>query len=98
MVTKIWDLALYSAIQASGVPNPGKGSQPPGFERFTDIMGWAKWIALGVLVLCLMWAGVRLAAGGRGDDASEHGGRIGRVLLGVMVVSGAFTLVSFLAT
>jgi hypothetical protein len=46
----------------------------------------------------LMYAGVRLAAGGRGDDAAEHGGRIGKVLLGVIIVSGAWSLVSFLAT
>jgi hypothetical protein len=103
MLTKTVDLAIYAAlstdaIMAADVPNPGNGSQPPGFERFTDILGWSKWLALGVLVACLMYAGVRLAAGGRGDDAAEHGGRIGKVLLGVIIVSGAWSLVSFLAT
>ena len=103
MITKTLELATHAALNADrilagNVPNPGNGSQPPGFERFTDILGWSKWLALGVLVACLMYAGVRLAAGGRGDDAAEHGGRIGKVLLGVIIVSGAFSLVSFLAT
>lgn len=97
MLTKTMDLATYAAIKMD-IPDPGNGTQPPGFEKFTTILGWGKWLALGVLVACLMYAGVRLASGGRGDDASEHGGRIGKVLLGVIVVSGAFSLVSFLAT
>lgn len=98
MLTKTMDLAIYAAVKMDNIPNPGKGQQPPGFERFTDILGWAKWLAFGVLVVCLIYAGVRLAAGGRGDDAAEHGGRIGKVLLGVIIVSAAFSLVSFLAT
>jgi len=33
------------------VPDPGNGSMPPGFEAFTTILGWGKWIALGILVI-----------------------------------------------
>ena len=80
------------------VPNPGTGSMPPGFELFATIMGWGKWIALGVLVLSLIIAGVRLCmAQRRGDDASDEAGAIGKVLIGVIIVSAAFTLVTFLA-
>ena len=49
----------------AAVPNPGDGSAPPGFGKFNDIMGWVKWIALGILVMALMAAGVRLAVAGR---------------------------------
>lgn len=80
------------------VPDPGAGSMPPGFEQFTTIMGWGKWIALGILVLSLILAGVRLGmAQNRGDDASDQAGAIGKVLVGVIVVSAAFTIVAFLA-
>ena len=80
------------------VPNPGDGTAPPGFGKFNDIMGWAKWIALGILVVALMAAGVRLAVAGRTGDGGEHVGHIGRALGGVIVVSAAFALVSFLVS
>ena len=80
------------------VPDPGSGSMPPGFTLFATVMGWGKWIALGILVLSLIMAGVRLGiAQRRGDDASEDAGAIGKALVGVIIVSAAFTLVSFLA-
>lgn len=97
MLTKTMDVAMVAAIKMD-IPNPGNGTQPPGFDDFTTMLGWAKWIAMGVLVACLMYAGVRLASGSGREEAGEHGGRIGKVLLGVIIVSGAFSLVSFLAT
>ena len=80
------------------VPNPGEGEAPSGFGKFNDIMGWAKWIALGILVVALMAAGVRLAVAGRTGDGGEHVTHIGRALGGVIVVSAAFALVSFLVS
>jgi len=80
----------------AAVPNPGDGTAPPGFGKFNDIMGWAKWIALGILVIALMAAGVRLAVAGRTGDGGEHVTQIGRALGGVIIVSAAFALVTFL--
>ena len=80
------------------VPDPGTGSQPPGFDMFSTVMGWGKWMALGILVLSLILAGVKLGlAQRRGDDASDDVAGIGKALIGVILVSAAFTLVSFLA-
>ncbi len=80
------------------VPDPGTGSMPPGFEVFTTILGWGKWIALGVLVVSLIFAGVRMGiASNRHGDGSEHVNSIGSVLLGVVIASAAFALVSFIA-
>ncbi len=79
------------------VPNPGNGTPPPGFQNITTIMGWAKWIALGILVMALIFAGVRLGIAGRRGDGGEHAAGVGWALGGVLVVSSAFTLVSFLA-
>lgn len=90
---------LLHAIDLIGaVPNPGDGTAPPGFGKFNDLMGWAKWIALGILVVALMAAGVRLAIAGRTGDGGEHVTHIGRALGGVIVVSAAFALVSFLVS
>lgn len=80
------------------VPNPGPGKQPPGFGKFTDIMAWVKWIALGCLVIALIVAGGRLAGGERHGDGEEHGWRIGKVLIGAMIVSGAFTIIGFVVS
>lgn len=79
------------------VPNPGNGTAPPGFQKITTIMGWGKWIALGILVMALIFAGVRLGIAGRRGDGGEHAAGVGWALGGVLVVSGAFTLVTFLA-
>lgn len=80
------------------VPNPGDGSAPPGFDKFTVIMGWAKWVALGILVMALVFAGVRMAISNRRGEGGEHASAIGWVLGGTLVVSSAFTVISFLAT
>lgn len=80
------------------VPDPGKGGTPPGFEKFTTIMGWGKWIALGLLVMALIFAGVRMAISNRRGEGGEHAAAIGWVLGGVLVVSSAFAVVGFLAS
>ena len=80
------------------VPDPGGGSPPPGFENFGTIMGWGKWIALGILVMALIFAGVRMSIGNRRGEVGEHSASIGWVLGGVLVVSAAFAIVGFLAT
>ena len=92
--------ALVKAVAAlpADVPNPGNGTAFPGADKFVTIMGWGKYIALGILVLALIGAGVKMALGNRHGGGGEHAGNIGYALGGVLVVSAAFTLVSFLAT
>jgi hypothetical protein len=80
------------------VPNPGAGTAPPGFGNFTTILGWGKWISLGMLVVALMFAGARMGISSRRGEGGEHASQIGWVLGGVLVVSASFSLVSFLAT
>ena len=94
-------LAMAAAIQADGrsmaaVPNP-PSQQPPGTEGLVTIMGWAKWVALAVLVVALIAAGVMFAVRARRGDGAEGVGHVGMVLAGVIVVSAAGTLVGFLA-
>lgn len=77
------------------VPDPGPGSTPPGFDRFATVLGWVKWVSLGILVIAVMIAGVRMAFGAGRGEGGEHASRIGWVLGGVIIVSGAFSIVSW---
>lgn len=86
-----------AVITPLNVPDPGAGTAPPGFENFTVIMGWAKWISLGLLVMALIFAGVRMAISNRRGEGGEHAASIGWVLGGVLVVSAATAIVGFLA-
>ncbi len=91
-------LALTRASLAlpSAVPDPGDGSMPPGFEKFIDVMGWAKWLALGALVLALIAAGVMMSVNQRRGEGGEDAGRIMKVVLGAMIVSAAVSIIGFL--
>jgi len=77
------------------VPNPGDGAAPPGSGKFKDIMGWVKWLCLGVLVVALMARGAMFSFG-RGHEGGEAAAAVGRVLVGVIIVSAAFTTVGLL--
>lgn len=79
------------------VPDPGAGAPPPGSDKFLTIMGWIKWGALGVCVLSLIIAGAALGFGGHRGEGGEHAKRIGYILVGVAIISGAVSLVSMLA-
>ena len=81
----------------AAVPDPGAGSEPPGFESVTTIMSWVKYLSLGVLVVALMIGGARLAFDRMGGG-HEQGAAIGKTLVGVIVVSAAFSLVTALAS
>lgn len=80
------------------VPDPGDGKQPPGFDKFTDVMGWVKYVALGALVLALIGAGVMMAINQRRGEGGEDAGRILKVLIGAMIVSAAVSVIGFLVS
>lgn len=80
------------------VPDPGDGEQPPGFDKFTDVMGWVKYVALGALVLALIGAGVMMAINQRRGEGGEDAGRILKVLIGAMIVSAAVSVIGFLVS
>ncbi|MGL5829499.1 MAG: hypothetical protein ACRC0L_08015, partial [Angustibacter sp.] len=64
-----------------------------GIELF---LGYTKYIALGICVLALIFAGTRMAMH-RKMDSAEHGNRIGLILGAVILISAAGTIVSQLA-
>ena len=89
---------LITAAGALGavVPDPGPGGMPPGFEAVTTVMGWAKWVGLGVAVVGLIILGVTMTVSARRGEGGDIGGWLGRLLVGVIVISAAFTIVGFL--
>ncbi len=81
------------------MPTPGDPVAPPGMdEKFTVLMNWVKYLSFGVLIMALMAAGAMLGFGGRDTDGTQHAGRVGKVLIGAMIVSAAGVLISFVAT
>ena len=59
-------------------------------------MGWAKWVGLGIAVVGLIMLGVSLTVSARRGEGGEIGGWLGRLLIGVIIISAAFTIVGFL--
>lgn len=80
------------------VPDPGDGAMPPGFDRFVDVMGWVKYLALGALVIALIAAGAMMALNQRRGEGGEDATRIMKVLLGAIVVSAAVSIIGFLVS
>ena len=94
--TLLASAAHLAAVVPAAVPNPGDGTMPPGFEAFQTVMGWAKWIALGVAVLGLIVLGASMTISARRGEGGEIGGWLGRLLIGVIIIGAAFTIVGFL--
>lgn len=86
------------ALTLAVVPDPGTGSAPPGAEGFISILEWVKWVALGICVVGLMVAGATMAIQSRRGEGGEHLGKLGMVLAGVVVISAATSLITFLVT
>lgn len=80
----------------SALPDPAP-VQPPGTGGFITVMGWGKWVALAICILCLVGVGVYMAVPSRRNEGGEHIGKIGLVLGGVIVISAAGALVGFLS-
>lgn len=87
-----------STILAGNVPDPGNGTAPPGVgTKFEQVMGWAKWVCLGIAVLGIMAIGAMMTVGSRRGEGGEKVGALGWAVGGVVVISGAFAIVGFLA-
>lgn len=86
-------------LAAPDIPDPGNGSAPPGVgDAFEDVMGWAKWVALGLVVLGLIATGALMAINSRRGEGGELLGRLGWAMLGACIIAGAVSVVGFLVT
>ena len=84
--------ATISSIIAA-VPDPGRGSQPPGSGGIVTIIKWAAWIGLAVCVLGVIIAGASMAIASRRGDGGEHMSKLGWVLGGCIIIGSASGLV-----
>jgi type IV secretory pathway VirB2 component (pilin) len=84
----------YVAAVAATVPSPTDGT-PPGAEQFQQVMGWVKWVALGVAVIGIMIVGAKLALNSRRGEGGQELGALGSAMAGVIVIAGAASIVGF---
>lgn len=99
MVDVLNTLVASSDVILAVVPDPGAGSAPPGVgDKFVEVMGWAKWVALGIAVLGIIATGAMMTVNARRGEGGELVGRLGWAMAGVCVIAGAVSIVGFLVS
>ncbi len=90
-----WEETAGADPAGLGLPNPDPAT-PPGASQFETVVGWIKWIALTVCIIGIIIGGALMAIKSRSGEGGEQLGRIGMALAGVVIISGAFALVTAL--
>ncbi|PPG87567.1 hypothetical protein C5C00_11010 [Rathayibacter rathayi] len=97
--------ALTTATAVAGVlpadfPQPGGGEAPPGSigSLIVQVMNWAKWLCLGMVVFALMFLGAKMAIARQRGDSMEIGAGLGFILGGAIVIGSAGFLVGALSS
>lgn len=70
-----FQLIEVAAVLPLDIPDPGL--LPPSMEQVTDVMGWAKFIALGIGVIAVFVAATLLGSGRAVRQSGEHTTSIG---------------------
>jgi len=77
--------------ESKPIPIPGLAG------KFNQIVGWATWAALGVLVIALIGVAIELVQSHRNGSGFSGVSGIFKVLIAVVIVSGASTIIGALA-
>lgn len=100
-VASLWLNTPYIDVKASSGPVPvgvrsGEHASHAvgGVDVVNSVLGWVMWIALGVCVLSLILAGVRMAWHARSGDSQQHIDRLGTILFATILISGCVGLVT----
>jgi len=88
----IWVDVPSPVVAAGG--GGGTITAPPGSESLTTLLGWVVWVSAGIAIVSLITAGVMMAARRRHGDGEAHLGRVGVILLSVILTSAASALVA----
>jgi hypothetical protein len=67
-----------------------------GASGFLTILQWSVWISLAICILSLIAGGALLAVNRRRGDGERHLGRLGVILVAVILISGASAIVAAL--
>ncbi|RFA06428.1 hypothetical protein B7R54_18785 [Subtercola boreus] len=70
------------------------GGVPAGSAAFEQILGYVTWVGAGIAVVSLIAAGVMMASRRRHGDGEAHLGRLGIILIAVVLLSSASALVA----
>ncbi|MCK6211942.1 hypothetical protein KZX45_15460, partial [Georgenia sp. EYE_87] len=93
----MWENVATPTLTGSGTGAVAPGDVAPGSVQAVEtVLGWVVWVSLGVAMLSLLALGAWLALAGRRGDGERHLGRVGVVLGGVVLISGASALVGAL--
>lgn len=88
-------LDVLAAVPAD-IPNPPPVA-PPGFEGpMGVVIGWAKWIGLGLAVLGIVTIAILIMFNSRRGEGMRELGGLGYVLVAVVLISAGTSLVSFI--
>jgi len=77
----------------SGESSIPASSTPPGSAGLVTALGYLTWIGLAIAAISVVWLGVLISASLRRGEGALNVGRIGLVLGGVVLISGAGSLV-----
>ncbi|WP_270909019.1 hypothetical protein [Leucobacter sp. UCMA 4100] len=91
MLTTVVELAALPAQ----MPDPAP-IQPPNTGGFIAVMGMAKWVALAICGLAIVIAGARMAISHNRGDGGEHMGTLGKILMGVIIITGGVSILGFI--
>jgi ABC-type Na+ efflux pump permease subunit len=79
------------------IPDPDPIAPPGVGGGVAAILGIAKWAALIVAVLALIGLGAVLGINSRRGEGGEHVQTFVKILIGILIVSGAVSIVTFIA-
>ena len=81
---------------SSAVPDPGQGEAPPGSEGLLRILRWGAFIGLVACVLGVIVCGAMMAIDQHRGGGGEHASRLGKVMIGAILIGSASGLVAAL--
>lgn len=90
------DVLAVAALHASGVPNPGTGTQPPGTGGLITILKWVAWVVSGICVVGVLMVAGRMAVMHNRGEGGQHMTGIAYVLAACVLVGAASALVGAL--
>ena len=100
-VTISWTADLIHqviALPLADIPKPSEGENPPGFEEFQKLLGWAKWGALFCCVAGFMLVGARMGIQHKRGEAGGHMTSLFIVGFACVVIASSVLIVDQLVT
>jgi hypothetical protein len=100
-LTLVFNSVMVIAADAKAAPppnvlNPGRGTAPPGFDKFATVIGWVTYIAIACCVLGFIICGAKLAVEHHNGGGGGIGGQVGKVMGACVLIGAAFGIVNAL--